>query len=310
LSIEIEKQNEVSKKWERQSYVIESYVDTGKVKTESASWFPHDRSVQVSETPSALDIFLNIGRLRGKPVQLVEIMLLQNTDVEKYELSKGYIDKFRSAAEIKKTSDTSTLQTIGTVVYEQGTFAFVVESKHNNQIIERYWIDATRGYVCPLIQYYDEGGSLTEEYKGKEFFLHEKSGLWFPAIYSEKKTDHNGGISFSEYKINIPRLDVNFQVFDKDFAFDIPIGTKVIDTRNGVNKQYRSSEIGTLSLAEGGLDLEKKDWLYGLGTLPQIRRGGFYYRFVFFVISIIILVLAYFLLTRKKRTKHQDNSNF
>jgi hypothetical protein len=86
--------------------------------------------------------------------------------------------------------------------------------------MQRYWIDASRGYVCPLIQFYDNSGKLTEEWKSSDYFLHEKSGLWFPVQYTHTEFVAEMGEIREQRRCQLDRetLRINQPVADAEFA--------------------------------------------------------------------------------------------
>ena len=135
-------------------------------------------------------------------------------------------------------------------------------------MLERFWIDSTRGYICPLVQSFDEQGNIETECKSSRYFLHDKTGLWYPEIYEETRS-----IPFpmtNVYTLNRETFQLNHAVSDKMFTIDIPENTKVIDKRpDGEEIKYTAMDKGELSLAKGGLDLDKMKWL--------MREGDIYY---------------------------------
>lgn len=52
----------------------------------------------------------------------------------------------------------------------------MIEIKYDGCVIDRFWIDSSRGYICPLVQCFNEDGSIDREGKSNRYFLHEKTG--------------------------------------------------------------------------------------------------------------------------------------
>jgi predicted GTPase len=96
--------------------------------------------------------------MRGDGVPIVEAFFMRNTDLKKHVFSQENIDQYKAEVEKqKKIGSVIPLETQGVVLYDGGQYsAYIVESKKNGTVLERFWIDASRGYVCPLVQYYTE----------------------------------------------------------------------------------------------------------------------------------------------------------
>jgi hypothetical protein len=256
FSLLIERRNEQNSKWEPQTHVIEDNTIDKKSASEGAAWFPQERSARINKNQAAMEPFLNFGRVRGHIVPVMEMMLLQGTNPGKYEFSKYNIDKFKTERQRQKEAGIATaLQTVGTVKYDGEADAYLVESSIDKQLVERYWIDAARGYICPLVQYYDKSGKILAEYKAQNYFLHEKSGLWFPTVYIEMTTDPEGKQQIKEYHIDPITININFPVAAAEFSITLPEGCEVIDSREKKEVRYVPIVDCTISLGELGLDI-------------------------------------------------------
>jgi len=302
LSLQIERIGQDGAKWETSLNVIESNVISNKSESEGAVFFPQERSAHVNDTQSYMETLLNFGRLQGPPIPLIILMLLQDTDVEKYVFSERNIARFKEERERQiQTGRAKILITVGTATYDGGASAFVVESSNNGEVFERYWIDAARGFVTPLIQYYDADGKLFAEYKSENYFLHEKSGLWFPQLYKEMKTNRDGKQEFNEYRVDKSSVDVNFPIADEEFAIEIPDGATVIDSRRGKGSQrYEAMGNGVLSLGKDGLDLENMDWLWATGKTPTAQTIS-WWRIVGMVVGVVLVALGLYFHFRQKK---------
>jgi len=304
LSLQIERavEGQEPSKWETSTHVIEGNVVSDKSESEGAVWFPQDRSAHVNETQGYMETLLNFGRLQGPPVFFMQLLLFQDTDMEKYEFSEKNIAKFKEERDkVSQNNQGKVLQTVGTANYDGNAKAYIVQSYAGDKVIELYWIDVARGFICPLVQYYDEKGKLLSEYKSENYFLHEKSGLWFPQVYEEMTTDRDGKQQFAEYHIDKSSLDVNFPIADDEFLVEITEGATVTDERKGKGSQrYKAIDKGILSLGRGGLDLENMNWLAQaeVSEVPSARLSVVQ---VLCLIAGILLILLgiYFRLHRK-----------
>ena len=305
LSLQIERQRpgvDGSIEWIADTEVIEANVVSNKSESEGAVWFPQERSASVNNTQSYMETLLNFGRLQGAAVPFMHILLFRDTDIEKYEFSEKNIGKFKEEREKQlRTGQYKVLVTVGTVSYDGDAKAFIVESSNEGKVLERYWIDVTRGFVCPLVQYYDINGKLLSEYKSENYFLHERSGLWFPQLYKEMTTNSDGKQEFKEFRIDKSSLDVNFPIADEEFLVEITEGATVTDGRKGKgSKQYKAMNNGVLSLGKGGLDLEDMDWLRATKVVPKLQTKA-WWPTVCIVIGVVMIMLAiYFWLRREK----------
>ena len=303
LSLQVERAVENPPIWEAVVEVIEANVVNNKSVSEGVAWHPQGRSAHVSNTQSYTETLLNFGRLQGPDVVFMEFALFQDTNIEKYEFSEKNIAKFKAERDKQlQAGQVKGLITVGTTTYDGNAKAFVVESSTGSTVIERYWIDVNRGYVCPLLQYYDKKGKLLSEYKSENYFLHEKSGLWFPQLYKEMTTNKDGKQEFKEYRIDKSSLDVNFPIADDEFLIEIPDGTDVIDGRKGKgSKRYKAWGDGVLSLGRNGLDLEKKNWLYATGEFSKAQPME-WWRIAGMAAGVLLILLGLYFRFSKKNT--------
>jgi hypothetical protein len=287
LSIDIYEKNLPDNTWKRKSIAIEDM--RGIKNTVSAFYFSNQRAVFVGTTPSDSEFILNMGRLRGDGVNIVEAFFMTNTDWEKHEFSQENIDKFKAESKKQLSIDkTIPFKTVDTVWYDnKKSKAYVVESTKNGVVVERFWIDVSRGYVCPLIQYYDDKGILLCEYKASDFFLDKTSGMWFPAKYAE--IEQNDNIQ-NEYLIDQTTLKINSALSDEQFFIDVPEGVVVNDERDNVSLEYKAIEKGILSLGEDGLNLEKMNWLDNISGTTSKKEWLNAHRIILFIIGLVAFI--------------------
>jgi hypothetical protein len=283
--------------WVTDMEVIEVNVVGTKSESEGAVWFPQEQSAHVNDTQAYTETLLNFGRLQGPPVMFMHLLLFQDANIEKYEFSETNIAKFKAERKRLACADEgNVLQTMGTATYDGNAKAYIVESSAGDKVIERYWIDVNRGYVCPLLQYYDEQGKLLSEYKSRDYFLHEKSGLWFPQVYEEMTTNKDGKQEFKEYRIDKSSLDVNFPIADDEFLVEITEGSTVTDSRKGKGSQrYQAIDTGVLSLGKGGLDLDKMDWLAATNMLPLELSSMSWWRVPSIIAGVLFILWGFYL---------------
>ena|GEM_PF-2785956 len=302
LSLTIERECQGPTGWEEEITVLETNIVSTDSSSEGLQWLHQNRTAYVNETQGYTETLLNFGRIQGRAVAPLLFLLFQDTDIEKYEFSETNIAKLKE--ELKRQSqlgEVEAAKTIGIATYDGDARAYVVESSKNGKVLERYWIDVNRGFVCPLIQYYDINGKLLSEYKSENYFLHERSGLWFPQLYKEMTTSSDGKQEFKEYRIDQSSLDVNFPIADDEFLVEIPAGAEVIDSRKGKDsKRYKAIDNGVLSLGKDGLDLEKMDWLHAVGEFSKMQAMS-WWRIAGLIIGILLIILGIYFHYAKKQ---------
>ena len=142
--------------------------------------------------------------------------------------------------------------------------AKTLESRVGGKVVQRNVIVPNLGYISPLTQYYDyETGNLTEEYTAKDFVMIGSTGLYWPMVCTEAKYDRVTGNLIERKSYHFPPLSLklNQEMSPEDFSVGFRRGTIVLDGRGGKNDLFVAYKTGDLSLAPGGLDLEKKSWL-------------------------------------------------
>ena len=240
-------------------------------------------AIAVSRNPSArnttlgkdfeyVDEFRKFGRLQGLSSMMATLMMLDGTPPEKFRFPPSGIEKFKNTMrEISKNDGSFQFFCVkDEVQYDSNrSTATVLESTYKGKVTQRYWIDASRGYVCPKIQFYDlSTGELLEEYTSSDYFLHEWSGLWFPQRYAELRKDATTKklLEDCDYVIDPKTFSLNQKVALNEFAIDIPENEFIIDTRSNV--AYRTVSAGELSIN----DVDKLD---ELAWLENVGRGNY-----------------------------------
>jgi hypothetical protein len=139
------------------------------------------------------------GRIWG-PFALEAIDFLKGDgDEHLYHFSQEKIKQFKEHL----STTNRTLESAGQ--FDDGNGAGkveVVELKKEGKLIQRYGIDPSRGYICPLIEIYDEKtGRLLSEYRSSDYFIHQKTGLYFPGVFVETVNDPKTGAIVTKKRI-------------------------------------------------------------------------------------------------------------
>ena len=234
----------------------------------------HDgSSVDINNVAWSVDPFESFGRVYGVSAFFAVVNLTQGrTDYSTHEFTPENIKNYKE--QIRSTENEYNAQSFvikGSAKYDGDKKATVLESYVQGKLVERYWIDSSRGYICPLWQVFNpETGEVINEQKAEDYFLHEESGLWYPQIYTKTGVDPSGKrpTEKTKYIIDKTTFRINFPVTDKEFSIDVPERASVDDRRNDTRASYVAIKPGTLTLAKGGLDLDKMDWLHAGNEIP------------------------------------------
>jgi hypothetical protein len=267
------------------------------------------RNTRIGYDFLAFKEFSRFGRMQGLPSVMASLVLLDGTPPDKFKFTSNGIKKLKSEIENIGKKDTSfvLLKVTGETFYDDSkSKAVIVESSYKGKVTQRYWIDASRGYVCPMIQIYEfNSDELLEQYKSSDYFLHQESGLWFPKRYSElrKNASTKSILEDADYLIDANTFWFNRKVSLKEFSIDIPENEFVVDNRNkNETKVYKSIEKGELTLVKSDFELEKMQWLerktppmeyvvqYNYWSLPRILCIS---------VSIVLILLGIFLKIKK-----------
>ena len=268
----------VTQRWDAKPDVVLGHgVEDG---ADNVVWDPDSKLAYILSTPLASEEIQEAGRMQGLPCRTATAALLHGTNPREFQFSRESVDLFKAKiAEIERGQKVGVYRLAGEQKYDGDAFATVVESSKNLagnvQVLQRYWIDPARGYVCPLIEFYDDAGLLTERWKSSDYFLHESSGLWFPALHVHTTFKPKTELFAEEraYRLDRRALLINHAVGDADFAVDLPTGTRVLDARGQAQVSYKATKPLTLSLGRGDLDLQSIPELVLLSTSRKDDRG-------------------------------------
>ena len=250
----------VTQRWDaKPDGVLGHGVEDG---ADNVVWDPDSKLAYILSTPLASEEIQEAGRMQGLPCRTATAALLHGTNPREFQFSRESVDLFKAKiAEIERGQKVGVYRLAGEQKYDGDAFATVIESSKNLagnvQVLQRYWIDPARGYVCPLIELYDDAGLLTERWKSSDYFLHKPSGLWFPDVHVHTRFDPKTGLFTEErtYRLNPDTLRINQPISDAEFMVQLPSKASVLDARTSTQVRYKVTEPITLSLAKGGLDL-------------------------------------------------------
>jgi hypothetical protein len=197
---------------------------------EVVSWM-FDDSLTVKNSRFAETQVFRWGRIQGKYAFLATVALLGNSDHDQHKFPEAEVAQFRRVAAINPEAFVLT----GEAKYDDNkAVAKIIEVKVKGKLLQRYWIDPSRGYICPLVQIYDDQTwNLIEEFTASDYFLDERSGLWFPEHYVHCTYNPKDGKEWKreEYSVNRKTFVLNPVLSDEEFSFDIPEGLTVLDER-------------------------------------------------------------------------------
>ena len=255
----------------------------------------------VDNTPTPPFEFQHFGRVNGALARQLRNILSAYMD------QKGHSVSVQEKKKVEEKIQELDLKFFlsGTAIYDENREAVVLEARRGNRIVERYWIDPDRGFICPLIQCFDVNQKLETEYKSSRYFLYEKSGLWFPEFFERMSTkDPLAGKTTRTFVLDKATFQLNHAVADQMFTLDIPEGTKVIDKRQSEEGiRYTAMDRGELSLAKGGLDLDKMKWLWREGDLSYFAKppspATQWLRGISVTLGVFFIALALFIKFRR-----------
>ena len=249
---------------ERETVMIQKRdLGGGRPSAEKAVYEMKASQVTVDDIPAAAEDFRTFGRIRSSTADLVRSLYAREGGVAAREKVKAQLTEVFGGMRIGD-ADVKMFEVVETKPFMDFGEAKTLESRIGGKIVQRNVIVPNLGYISPLTQYYDyETGNLTEEYTAKDFVMIGSTGLYWPMVCTEAKYDRVTGnlIEKKSYHFQQLSLKLNQEMSPEDFSVGFRRGTIVLDGRGGKNDLFVAYEAGDLSLAPGGLDLEKKSWL-------------------------------------------------
>lgn len=260
----------------------------------------HTMEVLVMDSGGSYGQLEQFGKIRDLSATLLTASMIQNgTNVTKEILEE-------SLRKLSSSEDVSLLDYVGDTTTD-GAKTYIIESKNKNTVFARYHIVPSLGYICPLLQLYDEKtGNLIEEYIAENFIRHEESGVYYPLKYTEVKYDPEKNVvkDKREYSIDRNSLVLNAPISVEQFSVDVSSGMKVIDYRKRANLRYTAVNDGILSVKPGGLELDSLDWLVldqnENNWLSNLAQGDNLYRVCFFLVGLGLSIYAVIQIRRRK----------
>ena len=249
---------------ERETVMIQKRDRSGeRPSAEKAVYEMKASQVIVDDVPAAAEDFRAFGRIRSSTADLVRSLYAREGGAAGREKVKDQLNEVFGGMRIGD-ADIKMFEVVETKPFMDFGEAKTLESRIGGKIVQRNVIVPNLGYISPLTQYYDyETGNLTEEYTAKDFVMIGSTGLYWPMVCTEAKYDRVTGnlIEKKSYHFQQLSLKLNQEMSPEDFSVGFRRGTIVLDGRGGKNDLFVAYKTGDLSLAPGGLDLEKKSWL-------------------------------------------------
>jgi hypothetical protein len=260
----------------------------------------------INSTPAWCPQFQIFGRIRGYDVQRTIWLLLSATNSKKIpSTEKGLSIQLEYDKENKRSYVIK-----GNTAYDDQYQATILEILTDGKLTERYWIDSSRGYVCPLVQRFSSE-TMVEEHTASKFVLHKPSGLWYPSLYTSKTYQHNppdpNPVTVEDYSLVPDSLSLNKPLPDGMFALDVPAGGRVNDTRIDDGIARIAKEPGALSFKDGDIDITSLPWLNEHETAytgdRTVKKAEYSWAQVIFVSTGTVLILAALVLMYFKRKR-------
>jgi hypothetical protein len=233
-----------------------------------------------------------------------------------FSFPKGFSAEL--AEELKKKNLSCEL--VGTVSYDEGAVAKIIEIKQNGICSERYYIDVIRGYLCPYAWAVNETTGFSTEISAQKYFREKQTSLYYPQIYKVQQKMSIGEHT-EEYQLLPETLRFNQSISDREFAIDIPEDAYVHDwsplkpfseeelkkinsgipiTRESI--LYRAIEKGTISFVKGAFEIDKLKWLkrdkLSAEETPETGRVISYRRMILIFVGTIFILFALYRMSR------------
>ncbi len=299
-----------TEKWEKPTVSIRANAQ--RESGTNALWDESAAMATVSSSNFGAPEFQEFGRIRGPYSRLVIAALTEGGTDSSGELSPDIISKFkRELVKNAKSGASVPFSVVGESKYDGNSVASIVETRIKNSrsqeiVSQRYWIDQARGYVCPLVQLFDKSGKLAMEWKSSNYFLDRQSGLWFPEnhTYTEFEPDSGKAHKVQQFHVDRNGFWFNRTVADSEFAIELPQNAKVMDARHTPPLMYTSGKRVTLTLENIDGDLGKV-LESGPGKVfeaPTLAKQMDLRRSLLIVFNIIVVTaLLLFIIFRNRR---------
>ena len=199
-------------------------------------WIPNRQTLWLRKQDRNEGEFQLFGRFQEEPFSVLASLIRQKIDRRIFaflpDSEKDFVSEILSQG--------LSLSVTGEVRYDNGAKAKIIEVKKGDKLLERYHIDAERGYLCPFQFVTNESGVYVSERTASDFIKEKNTGLFYPQKYQERLEMKGVSVDTSEYTLIPDTLRLNQRVSEKEFAIDIPEFSKVQDSRGSGFQRFRS----------------------------------------------------------------------
>ena len=225
---------------------------------EGALWIPATRSVQLGSMEFAVPCDIReCGRLTAESVPTLLAAINKVRSSSSRGTSRANIRPDVADVESAVRAVGTTFELKGHQSYDVSASAVVIESMTDGKLAARYCVDASRGFVCPRIELFDSRGEKEVEWVSSGYFLHERSGVWFPTSQCHLIYLPGGEVGEKvDCRIEPGTLSVNEQIPGSELSITVPARTKIIDSRSGESAGYLTDRAVTLSFLDKGMSIE------------------------------------------------------
>lgn len=215
------------------------------------------------------------GRLEGPIADMTTAAFADNSQPGALDFGPARMQEFkRNVAHVLGINkNMRAFQVTGEESFEQST-VYVIETMREDRGVvipmQRVKIDPNRGYICPLIEIYNQQGQVALKWESSGYFLDEESGIWFPEKYSHVAFDETGTVArrSETYQIERGSVQANRQLRDDDFAVTLPPDCTVMDVRREPRTNYKTKGVTRITLAS------LTDDLSSLGLIVDTTNVG------------------------------------
>jgi hypothetical protein len=263
------------------------------------------------------------GRLEGAPADMTTAAFADKSKPGTLDFSPEKMDAYKkNVMNVLGNNRNVRAYLISREEEFEGSTVHVIETTRDEQgtviPIQRVKIDPSRGYICPLIEIYNQAGQIALKWESSGYFLHKNSGLWFPEKYSYIEYDESGAKPrrSESYRITPDSVAINQKMTDDDFAVVLPPDCVVLDVRRQPHRRYKTIGEKSISLASLTDDLSSLGLMEDTGQpvklnkpmpfIPNPRRMAWWLLVIgnaFFIIAVL-LVIKYIHSSRSHHDSH------
>lgn len=239
------------------------------------------------------------GRIQGQPALMTTASFIVRSDPPVLDLSEEKIARFKeeAASLSRKHPDVHSYQIKGSLPFE-GSRVWIIESERDENgspvLLQRIWIDAARGAICPLVELFYQNGRTAQRWESSNYIKVEESGLWYPQRHEYTEFDESGAMKLQEtYQIDPGSVQINFNPDASQFAFSLPEGCSVIDARTATHKTYKPDRAVMVSLESLADDIQSLPVVVDAKGHPEtpVSTSTFHWWLIGFN-ALVICILA------------------